>query len=180
MIEEIQKVLNDVGLADWLNDWDIKNVYEEVSKLESGIYLEIGVAHGASLAVASLAAKPGIKVYGIDVINWQDRDEKIKKFLDHFGREPIHEFIEGESQLLARYWKNGEVDVLFIDGDHTYEGVVKDLASWLVWLKSGGVAMFDDYNDITGVRKAIQEILFEHKQFYDHTIYEQSYLCRKL
>lgn len=180
MLEEIQAVLDKVGLSDWLNEWDIRNIYEEVSKLKEGIYLEIGVAHGASLAVASLAAGDNVKVYGIDILDWQDREEKIRKFLEHFGKQPKHEFIEGESQLLARYWKNGEIDVLYIDGDHTYEGVLRDLASWLLWVKKDGVVMLDDYNDITGVRKAVNEILFEHKQFYDHRKDNQMYVCRKL
>jgi predicted O-methyltransferase YrrM len=51
------------------------------------------------------------------------------------------------------------IDVIFIDGLHTYEGIKKDIEAWVPLVKSGGLVMFNDYSDIwaNSVVKAINE-----------------------
>ncbi|WP_158784455.1 class I SAM-dependent methyltransferase [Pantoea sp. BAV 3049] len=39
----------------------------------------------------------------------------------------------------------GEIAVLHIDGNHKYEEVKKDIASWMPFMKSGGWILLDDY-----------------------------------
>ena len=46
-------------------------------------------------------------------------------------------------------------DVIFIDGDHTAEGVTRDLEFWIDHLKPGGRLMGHDWDD-TRVRDAVQ------------------------
>ncbi len=54
-----------------------------------------------------------------------------------------------------------EVDFVFIDGDHTYEGVKADIAAWTGKVKSGGILGGHDYSYETesgkGVSKAVDE-----------------------
>lgn len=179
-MKEIQENLEKAGLSGWVHPWDISRIYEYVSQLEPvDNYLEIGVAHGASLAVASLAAKDGVGVYGIDLIDWGDREEKVEAFLELYGKKKKHEFISGNSQLWARYWDHGEINVLYIDGNHTYEGVVKDIASWTPWVKEGGIILFDDYKKEAGVTKAVHDIIFEHKCFREQEADEELFICKK-
>ena len=176
--------LKEIGISDWLEDWDFKNISEEVGKLQSGqIYLEIGVAFGVSASLALLSSQIGVKVIGIDNINWTIRNENIHKLLLMYGAlEKINnwKFIESDSDVIGRYWKEGFVDCLFIDGDHTYKGVMADMALWIPWVKHGGVIMFDDYNDKTGVKQAVNEVLRDHKAFSDHRIDGEMYICRKI
>jgi cephalosporin hydroxylase len=40
-----------------------------------------------------------------------------------------------------------EIDVLFIDGDHSVTGVKKDFEIYEKFVKLGGYVVFDDYND---------------------------------
>ncbi len=177
---ELQKHCNQLGFGGWLHLWDIEHIYKEVSKLEAGqVYLEIGVARGQSLAIASLAAKPGVQVYGIDIINWSDRDENIKKLLDIYDKHAKWNFIEGDSQVEARAWQL-PIDVLFIDGDHAYEGVKKDIISWFPHVKSGGTIMFDDFNEKTGVSQAINETIRDHRLYPDQRIDNEMFICNKL
>jgi hypothetical protein len=52
------------------------------------------------------------------------------------------------------------VDVVFIDGLHTYEGVVVDIKAWLSKIRIGGSLIFNDYNAnamFPGVSKAVKE-----------------------
>ena len=52
-----------------------------------------------------------------------------------------------------------KIDFLFIDGDHTYEGVMDDYKNWLPKLRSGCCVTLHDYNNVHfwGVEKAFKE-----------------------
>lgn len=55
---------------------------------------------------------------------------------------------------------HGPFDFIFIDADHSYEGVRDDIQRWWPKLKPGGVMAWHDYrhNDYPGVEKAVDEI----------------------
>jgi len=61
------------------------------------------------------------------------------------------------SQMRARV--EGSLDLLLIDGDHSYEAVKADLASWAGSLKSGGWLLMHDQRWFEGVRQAAQEFM---------------------
>ena len=50
-----------------------------------------------------------------------------------------------------------ELDVLYIDGDHSYEGVKKDIEIYTPSVRVGGYVLFHDYLGEEGVRLAIEE-----------------------
>ena len=53
---------------------------------------------------------------------------------------------------------DGSVDAIFIDGDHSYEAVSKDLPFWWRKLRNGGWLLGDDYQySFPGVIKAVDE-----------------------
>lgn len=179
MIDRIMATIEELGYKDWLNEWDVRNIYESVSSLESGTYFEVGVAHGVSLAVASLAANEHVRVGGVDRVDQPDRDAFIKTFLDKFGKITDNpKFFNDDSQMRARI--SGPIDILYIDGDHTYEGILKDIASWTPWVVSGGTIMFDDYNDVTGVKQAVNETIYHHRMYEDFRIDGQMFICKKV
>ena len=51
------------------------------------------------------------------------------------------------------------LDYVFIDADHTYEGVQRDLAAWWPMVRGGGLFMGHDYGHrrYTGVQRAVDE-----------------------
>lgn len=182
-VQNILSALKEVGLSDWIEEWDVRNIYQAVGKIPAGgVYFEVGVAHGASLSVASLAARDGVFVGGVDRASWPDRDYLIGSFLDKFNKKSVHKFFEDDSQLLAKTGLGIDkpIDVLFIDGDHTYEGTLRDIASWVPWVAYGGVILFDDYNDLTGVKKAVNETIFNHRAYNDFRVDGEMFFCRKI
>lgn len=49
-----------------------------------------------------------------------------------------------DSKELARRWDKGLVDIVFVDGDHTYEGCVGDIKGWLPHIGAGGIMAIHD------------------------------------
>ena len=57
-------------------------------------------------------------------------------------------------------WPARDINLLFIDGAHTYEGVRGDIKNMVPHIVSGGVVIFHDYH-MEGVKKAMDEFLVE-------------------
>lgn len=113
------------------------------------VIVHIGVEYGASLHCCKAGA-PEARVIGVDV--------DCSKFEGDTGD---FEMLEGESVETARKFHD-RIDLLFVDADHSYEGVRADIAEWIGKVPSGGIIVFHDYNsDVekfphTGsVRKAV-------------------------
>jgi len=66
--------------------------------------------------------------------------------------------LRGRSEEVGAAWDRGPIDVLFIDGDHSYEGVVRDVEAWVPHVKPGGLVMFHD-TGLEGVWKGIEATL---------------------
>ena len=128
--------------------YDMEILVPEVEKLEAGeIYLEIGVDKGKSVSVARLVAKPEVEIYGIDL--------KEDPFISG-----VH-FIQGDSRKID--WLHGMISLLFIDGDHSYEGCKADIDSWYPYMKFEGVMLFHDCDESSpGVVQAVAEFVNTH------------------
>jgi len=53
--------------------------------------------------------------------------------------------------------------LVYVDADHTYEGCLGDIEAYYPLLTSGGVMFGDDYTEIKGVNKAVQEFCARYK-----------------
>lgn len=73
--------------------------------------------------------------------------------------------VRNRSLHAARSMQDRSVDLVFLDGDHSYEGVKEDWHEWLPKVRPGGWMAGHDYGDKRfGVKKAIDESLaFWHK-----------------
>jgi predicted O-methyltransferase YrrM len=59
----------------------------------------------------------------------------------------------------AREFEDGTFDFVFIDAEHTYEGVRGDIQAWLPKLRPGGLLSGHDYcKAFPGVRRAVDEL----------------------
>ncbi len=137
--------------------YDMEILVPEVEKLELGeTYMEIGVDKGKSLSVVKMVANPGVRIYGVDI----NRPSELDPFLN--ANSDVA-FIQKDSVDVAKYWL-GEVSVLFIDGDHSYEGCKRDIEAWYPHMKKGGVMLFHDHDESSpGVMWAVAEFYYTHK-----------------
>lgn len=74
-----------------------------------------------------------------------------------------------QDSLQAGTHFNKIVDFLFIDGDHSYEGVKKDIKIWMPKLRSGGVLIMHDSGWAEGVQRVIKEDVIQHMIKYKYT-----------
>ncbi len=127
------------------------------------VVAEIGSYHGASSCclAAGIASVNGV-LYCIDTWNNDavtDFSEDVfpvwetntKVFSEHI--KPIRGYSQNVAPLIP-----DELGLLFIDGDHSYEGVKNDLELYLPKLKSGGVLIMHDCSH-DAVYRAIKEFV---------------------
>lgn len=138
-------------------------------------YLEVGVLYGGSLCSLYQSGFKGT-AYGLDIYEgyYGDWERPIAKSLkqdsnnhmdlvsnnaDKFGGIPI--LIKCNTQqddfnsLVSR--KIDKLDVLLIDGDHSYNGAISDYQKLFPYLKSGGILLMDNY-EMPGVTQSCKEI----------------------
>jgi predicted O-methyltransferase YrrM len=154
--------------------FDFQNIYDEAIKnFNSGAtFVEIGVWKGKSTVYMAEKIKESGKnfyFYAIDPFTGEgeeyqsDIDVKNKTLLETYYKniEPVKSYIQtlvGFSYELAHNFKNEDIDFLFIDGDHSYNGVKKDLQLWFPKIKKGGtIAGHDYYEQTCGVSRAVDE-----------------------
>ena len=61
-----------------------------------------------------------------------------------------------------------DLDLLFIDGDHSYEGVKADWEAYKKFLKKGSVVIFHDYGWAEGVKCVVHEDVMPLVNSHDH------------
>ncbi len=73
--------------------------------------------------------------------------------------------ILGDSKKVGHEWNKGEIDMLFIDGDHSYDGCKGDIEAWVPHVKKNGIIMLHDYTrDVwPDVKNAVDDNLKENK-----------------
>jgi len=127
--------------------------------------LEVGSYLGASTAFLGFAAlQRGGFVHAIDPwTNDAMGAEGVRDTWAEFRRntEPFEHFIvphQGTSAAVNAREPQIPCDLLFIDGDHSYEAVRTDLTLWLPSLKAGGVLAMHDI-DSPDVRRAFEELV---------------------
>lgn len=118
-----------------------------VQERASARILEIGRAEGGTLYVLANAAPPGSVIVSIDIV----RVGPATRFqLSRFAPGRRVEIIGGDSAASAtvdrvrRLLDDRALDLLFIDGDHSYEGVRRDYELWAPLVRPGGVIAFHD------------------------------------
>lgn len=73
----------------------------------------------------------------------------------------------GPSSTYASIWPF-QVDLVFIDADHSYEAVFNDIMNWKRHVKPGGILCGHDYDYFPGVTQAVDELLPHAQKAGDH------------
>lgn len=134
--------------------------------IDANCITEIGSYIGASACCfgAAMVKKGDGKLICIDTWNndamsegnrdtWVEFQKNTQKYGDFIipTRGFSTEVIDQVSEQIEK------LDVLFIDGDHSYEGVKADWDSYRKLLGAGSIVIFHDYGWAEGVKKVVHE-----------------------
>jgi len=140
IIEKVNKVKGH------FRDDQMTFLYPFVKRLNpKGLLVEIGTYRGKSAKFYSLA-NPEIKILTIDLVFFKHpRHESEGVYIDEKVLKNGNIFqVKGDSPEIAKRF-NWKIDFLFIDGDHKYSVVKKDITGWAPHVKVGGYIAFHDY-----------------------------------
>jgi predicted O-methyltransferase YrrM len=168
-------------IAPWQYLEEIGPLISIYEKLKPKTVLEIGTANGGTLFLYSKLATEDALIISIDLPGGKFGggypDWKTPLYRK-FARPKQHlELVRANSHDDATFEKtkkllNGRpVDFLFIDADHTYEGIKKDFLTYSELVAPKGVIAFHDVanhpNPVYGVHKFWQEIKnnYKHEEF---------------
>jgi predicted O-methyltransferase YrrM len=133
---------------------EIEGLYKAVCDLEPRRILEIGTARGGTLYLWAQAATDDAIIVSVDLpggefggaypacrVPFYESFARENQTL-HLVRRDSHE--DKTVQEVQALFQSDTVDFVFIDGDHTYEGVKSDFALYSPLVRPGGVIAFHD------------------------------------
>lgn len=127
----------------WMLAPELEWLYAEAATMRS--IVEVGSLHGRS-AFAMLKACRG-PVTCIDP--WDDEGLKcLPSFMGYCGAFPNLRPVRGLSPGVIEEHSLPDVDMTFIDGDHSWEGIEADVEAWLP--KTRRLICGHDFNDAAG------------------------------
>lgn len=152
-------------------DSDRKDIIDEMLKRKNSIFVEIGIYGGATLlSLYDTCKENDNKVFGIDphdkinIYNGASKEEtseeaktnaikifshnrkNLQKIIKKYKIDDIITYINETSSDAIKYFEDNSIDLLHIDGDHSYEGVYSDLLLYYPKVKNNGIIICDDFN----------------------------------
>jgi predicted O-methyltransferase YrrM len=147
--EDVQRIASSID--GWLSNAQGCALFRAAAATTGkGLIVEIGSWKGRSTAwLAAGARLSGAKVYAVDPHTRSREDPDavtLEEFRANMARAGLADHVEAlvMTSTEAAHSIPGPVELLFIDGDHSYDGVRQDVALWLPRLVDGGTVMFHD------------------------------------
>jgi predicted O-methyltransferase YrrM len=154
----------------WLSLDEAMLLHTLAGEVDDGCIVEVGAYRGRSAIALSAGARLGVPIFSVDPhaemwVNGKlayagpdDRASFYRAMLDSGASRNVH-LLNSTSERLTPGWET-PVGLLWIDGDHSYEGVARDWACWRPHLVPGCTVVFDDAHDpAIGPHRLIAELL---------------------
>jgi len=139
---------------------DVKDRFHDLPALFKEMGFKVGAEIGVSRGFYSkwlLYGVPGLKLFLIDP--WMAYDEYVEQHdadgqvilddcLAHAHRRldgKNVEFICKTSMVAVKDFADNSLDFVFIDGNHSFEYVIEDIAKWSKKVRPGGIVSGHDY-----------------------------------
>jgi len=159
--------------------------------MECKVYVEIGVLYGGSIIeqmkdpqeCVFIGIDPFTGYYGnthdphrnVDLTNHYDI--VVQNINENNIYNHKYHLLKGFSNDVVNDFKklDYKIDYLFIDGDHTYQGVIDDFENYLPFMNTDGIIVFDNYDDPAWreVKQAVDKII----QTRDVTLIKKTGYC---
>lgn len=136
---------------------------------QGGTALEIGSGLGGSLSVIGCCSPDYCSVVAVDPFKPYDEDNTktvkdtlvgtVEEFRETMKRmKVVPNLMQTTSAEAIRMWSGGGIDLLLVDGNHTYDHALYDMSMWWQFLKPGGLLLVHDFSGrFPGVVRAARE-----------------------
>ena len=141
-----------------LEPWEGEYLYLLAARAGRSI-VEVGRFRGGSTFMLA-CANATVPIYSIDITP-QD-DETLRRYLKGNSVGDNVHLIVGDSQN-TDYPDIFDVDMLFIDGDHSYQGCTNDLEHWYSKVVDGGHIVLHDAYYGSEVQNSVLDFIDRHK-----------------
>jgi predicted O-methyltransferase YrrM len=145
-------------------------LYRLARDARSGPFVEIGRFKGGSTLTFAAALPQGVELWSYDLhvalrpdMPGDELDGELRDALARYGLDHKVHLIVADSRKIQP--PSTEIEVLFIDGDHSYEGARADFDRWSAFVRPGGHVLFHDAvdsggygNTYPGVTRAVAEV----------------------
>jgi hypothetical protein len=171
----------DVELVEpWAGDENFNAVNRVINKhniLITNLGAEVGVRHGI-FSEYLLRKNPALSMFLVDpYASYQDvhkeyteEDQMVIKEEAAIRLAPYDkraQWLYYSSVMASQYIENSSLDFVFIDANHVYEEVKKDLAAWWPKIRANGLFCGHDFN-MDGVNRAVREFATEPSRCIHH------------
>jgi hypothetical protein len=162
-------------------------VLKYAQEVKNGTIVEIGLLGGATiLHLYDYCKENGNKIFGIDpfekiniyngaeaetvseniktgVKEWfTENRTKLEYVISKYNLDDVITIYNEESWTAYDKFEDSSINMLFVDGDHSMEGVYKDLKLFWPKVASGGIIIGDDY-DWLSVRNGLDKFCKEYE-----------------
>jgi len=168
------------------NYFNYQLFYDMVAAKNYKTLVELGVWKGHSICyLADKLRNKDVNIYAVDL--WDetykyDDDPHLKYQKPHLydiWKENVKDAnLDGKIKDIksitweaASKFEDNSVDFVFIDADHEYSSVIKDIDAWLPKIKIGGMLAGHDYFNPCRVKEAVDEKFGSKVKTYNYCWY---------
>lgn len=127
-------------------------LYHLARHAESGPFVEIGRFKGGSTIIFATALPAGVELWSYDLhvalrpdLPGEQLDRELSAALARYGLDAKVHLLVADSRTVDP--PPAPLELLFIDGDHSYEGARADFERWGAFVRRGGHLLFHDAVD---------------------------------
>jgi len=160
---KVEEVLKTKQFNATQKESEITGLLTIIQEMKPKRVCEIGAYHGGTLALFCTVVSPNANILSLD-INYSPKQIRAFPYFSNHHQKIV--CIGGNSQASStltqfNQWLNGEqLDLLFIDGDHSFTGVSKDFELYSPYVRPGGCIVFHDIIEDFKTRHGIETKAF--------------------
>lgn len=133
--------------------------------------VEVGVAFGGH--AGAILERGGVdKLFGVDRYrhrgDYDDPMNLAQPLFDRLSKRVVErmspfgerfELIREDSELAGERFEDDALDFVYLDADHSEQGIWRDLCTWAIKVREGGIIAGHDYGhpDFPGVQRAVDK-----------------------
>ncbi|MFX1328694.1 MAG: class I SAM-dependent methyltransferase [Promethearchaeota archaeon] len=159
-------LIHKIHIVSFQNRFELIEYLKLIKSIKPKIILDIGTAMGGTLFLLSRFSAPDALLISVDLPEIFVGGRKFPNNPSFFKiftkkkqkviliRDDSHKFSTFNS--IKKVLNNRKIDILFIDGDHSYEGLKQDFEMYKPLVKSGGLVCFHDI--VSGSYKKVGDV----------------------